>query len=223
MKKILKDYFSFNSRERVAIILLCCLMAFFWLLPNWYPEKKSLPEAIQLNAMKADTTQEVRNRILRKPIAIKQINALKLFVFDPNELSEDGWRKLGLSEKIVQIILNYRSKGGRFRAPSDIKKIWGLSSQEANKLIPFISITKLEKPVIQHEQKTKKVLQHSILINQATAMELESLPGISKSLAARMIKFRDKLGGFRNMEQVRKTYGLNDSIFVLIEPFIVLD
>jgi competence protein ComEA len=46
------------------------------------------------------------------------------------------------------------------------------------------------------------------------------LPGIGEVLANRIIKFREKIGGFTNIEQVRKTYGINDSVFQRIEVFL---
>ncbi|WP_369668949.1 ComEA family DNA-binding protein, partial [Enterococcus faecium] len=52
-------------------------------------------------------------------------------------------------------------------------------------------------------------------INTASDSDWEALPGIGKVLAARIIRFRDKLGGFKTVEEIAKTYGLSDSIFQL--------
>ena len=40
-----------------------------------------------------------------------------LFAFNPNNLPEGEWKKLGVSERIVKTIKNYESKGGHFRSP----------------------------------------------------------------------------------------------------------
>jgi competence ComEA-like helix-hairpin-helix protein len=48
------------------------------------------------------------------------------------------------------------------------------------------------------------------------------LPGIGSKLANRIIRFRDKLGGFYSVEQVGETYGLPDSTFQKIKPFLIL-
>jgi len=45
---------------------------------------------------------------------------------------------------------------------------------------------------------------------------LIALPGIGSKLAARIINFRDKLGGFYSVKQVGETYGLPDSTFTKI-------
>jgi competence ComEA-like helix-hairpin-helix protein len=93
---------------------------------------------------------------------------------------------------------------------------------DAERLLPYVSIQGEEKQVFNKTPYQKPKITTAILINQATAEELCKLPGFNKSLAARMIKFRDKIGGFQNLDQVRRTYGITDSIFNLISPLIVL-
>ncbi len=224
MKKILKDYFSFNSRERVAIILLCCLMAFFWILPEWY-QKPQNPSGLGVKDMvvpKPDTSQHQDFIPAKKVFNYKPNTVIKMFVFDPNALPEEGWKKLGLRDKTIQTILHYRGKGGRFRGPEDLKKIWGMLPADAERLIPYVSIPKEEKPIMKTAARLQTKITQPIRINDATAEELCTLPGVNKSLAARMIKFRDKIGGFQNMDQVRRTYGITDSIYHLIAPLIIL-
>jgi len=218
MKKIIKDYFSFNSRERASILFLCCLIAFFWILPNWYPEQKKLPEAVDEKMLSIDSEKT----LMRMPAnELEKSNTAKpvhLFEFNPNDLSAGGWKKLGVSEKTVQTILHYRERGGKFREPGDLKKIWGLSLSEAKKLIPFVVIPNFKKQPIELSKK----MPETILINQATMADLLLLPGMTKQLAARLIKYRDKMGGFKRVEQIRKTYGLSDSLYQLMVPLVVL-
>ncbi|HJU46264.1 MAG TPA: helix-hairpin-helix domain-containing protein [Chitinophagaceae bacterium] len=60
----------------------------------------------------------------------------------------------------------------------------------------------------------------NVEINSADSTAWEALPGIGPVLAARIIKFRDKLGGFYMVEQVKEVYGLQDSTFQLIKPYL---
>ncbi len=57
-------------------------------------------------------------------------------------------------------------------------------------------------------------------INQADSIIWCRLPGIGIKLASRIIHFRDKLGGFYSVDQLRETFGLPDSIFQKIRPFL---
>jgi competence protein ComEA len=60
-------------------------------------------------------------------------------------------------------------------------------------------------------------------INTADSTAWEALPGVGPVLAARIIRFRDKLGGFYTIEQVAETYGLPDSTFKKIQPSLRAD
>jgi DNA uptake protein ComE-like DNA-binding protein len=222
MKKILKDYFSFNSRERVSILLLCCFMAFFWILPYGYPETKTIAVSNNWVSTSIDSPKALANELNKSLGKTNTDNEVKPFEFDPNELPAKGWEKLGLRQKTIQTILHYREKGGRFWEAGDLKKIWGISERELNLLIPYVVIAKNDKPIDRLTLKIPKSIPASILINQATAADLLLIPGFTKPLAARMIKFRDKIGGFQNLDQIKKTYGLSDSLFQLIAPKIVL-
>ena len=60
-------------------------------------------------------------------------------------------------------------------------------------------------------------------INKADSATWESLNGIGPVLAARIVRFRDKLGGFYAISQVKETYGLPDSTFKKIQPYLQLN
>lgn len=233
MYQFFKAYLSFNSRERIAIVLLVCLMVLFWVLPSYYPTQQLKPiesEKDQANngqMVKVDSFTAVKlNRQAVKPV----INHVKpsLFYFDPNKLDALGWEQLGLRNKLIQTILNYRSKGGKFRQPADLHKIWGMHQDEADRLIPFVHIEK-EAPIERKQTPTVNVNQPlavkpSIIdINTATVADWQILPGMTQPLAARIVNFRDKIGGFKRLDQVKKTYGLSDSVFLLISPFLQIE
>lgn len=66
----------------------------------------------------------------------------------------------------------------------------------------------------------KKVL--TVDINAADTLLWEQLPGIGPVLARRIVYFRERLGGFHTIAQVRETYGLADSVFNKIQPLLRL-
>ena len=57
-------------------------------------------------------------------------------------------------------------------------------------------------------------------INLADSAVWSRLPGIGFRLACRIVHFREKLGGFYSIDQVRETFGLPDSTFQIIRPFL---
>ena len=60
----------------------------------------------------------------------------KLFVFDPNTVKNEELLALGFSEKTARIFLKYRSKGFVFKKKEDLKKVFGVSDNLYNKLLP---------------------------------------------------------------------------------------
>jgi len=124
-----------------------------------------------------------------------------LFVFDPNTASNDNFAKLGLSEKQVNTIRNYQNKGGKFNGKEDFKKMYGLTNDQFNQLEPYLFIQK----EIKIEKKTENSAFVSIIeINSATADQLVEIKGIGKYTADEIIKYRLKLGGFANLEQLQE-------------------
>ncbi|MFN7115818.1 MAG: helix-hairpin-helix domain-containing protein [Saprospiraceae bacterium] len=156
----------------------------------------------------------------RKPVS--------LFTFDPNTASKEDYIKLGLPEKTAATILKFREKGGNFRQKEDLKKIYGLKSKDYERLAPFIRIeqqgsekqhqtTLPQEPIQSPDFKKQTRTSVAIDINQATAEEWQTLRGIGPAYAKRITNFREKLGGFIDVEQVKETYGLPDSIFQAIK------
>lgn len=61
-----------------------------------------------------------------------------------------------------------------------------------------------------------------IRINAADSAEWERLPYIGAGYAGRIVRFRERLGGFHSVIQVGETYGLPDSVFKKIQPYLQL-
>lgn len=59
----------------------------------------------------------------------------------------------------------------------------------------------------------KDYYDFTIEVNSATAEEYEKLYGIGKVFAERIVTFRDKLGGFYSVNQIKHVYGIEDSTF----------
>lgn len=238
MKRIMKDYFTFSKKERLAVIILLLTMGSFIAFPYIYSPippppiiNKALAEFIRIQNTETDSAENS----LPKPLSYKNKYITKgmLFPFDPNIASEIDWKRLGVQEKNIQTLVNYRNKGGKFKQAEDLRKIWGFRKEEVDRLIPFVRISKSDtffsnqktnqekwKPGAEVRQKTKAGLVTVIDINSASFDDWKSLPGIGEVLAGRIIKFRDRMGGFSGIEQVKKTYGISDSVFTLISPYL---
>lgn len=59
-------------------------------------------------------------------------------------------------------------------------------------------------------------------LNRANAGELEALPGIGAVLAQRVIDFRQSVGGFRTIEDLRGVKGIGAKKFDRIKPLVTV-
>jgi competence protein ComEA len=237
----LKDYFSFSKRDRTGAIVLIILIVFVFLLPEFYPPAKVSvdrdaiaqfkEQAARLKAIDTDSTEVID--IIRSSNFEKSASAhkkVKLFYFDPNTISADGWRKLGVNDRTIGTILKYISKGGSFKKPQDLGKIYGLRKEEYEQLAPFVRIVakeKDERPKSNEELPDNKRqsprVPTAFELNEADTSMLIALPGIGSKLASRILNFREKLGGFYSVEQLAEVFGLPDSTFQKIRTFLSCD
>ncbi len=160
----------------------------------------------------------------------------KLFNFDPNTVSVSGWQQLGLPKFMADRIEKYRSKGGQFRRKEDLLRIYDFPPDLYDQLEPYIALAKpvgnrpattssnnvpgesVRQPYAgtpnrpaYPERPAKPVLQ-PFDINTADTAQLIALRGIGATLAGRIVKYRDALGGFVSQEQFREIYGLDSLV-----------
>ncbi len=129
------------------------------LIPYLYGKlNKTAPTAptdlsFEINQLKAmedsadvnDSSQANQNHFTaRKKYDYAVSLPVELFYFDPNTLNEAGWKKLGVKDKTIATIHNYINKGGKFRQPADLKKIWGLHEKLVSALLPYVRIKEQE-------------------------------------------------------------------------------
>lgn len=232
MKRILKDYFTFSKKERIAVIILLLLITGGMLLPYFYRVRpappvlnKALIDFVAQSTIAANTKDSLQDGAASLYTAAGTGNVLtsSLFMFDPNTVSAEGWIRLGLPERTTRTILNYRTRGGRFRVPDDLRKIWGVNKDAADRLIPYVRIAETANYPLRYENKyTKKQSKEPgiIDINKASSEDWEALPGIGQVLAARIVNYRERIGGFADLSQLKKTYGISDSVFAVISPYL---
>jgi len=237
------EYFNFTKKERngvytlLTIILLLIILPLFF--PLFIPEKKydhkdleasiAALKASERDSSNADENDDTKN-YSSNTVVYASYSKKDLFYFDPNTLSAEGWKKLGVKDKTIQTIQKYLSKGGKFYKPEDISKIWGLHKEETDALIPYIKIEKVNNVKYYYENNSndnaythyKKENNKLIDINTADTAAFIALPGIASKLANRIIEFRNKLGGFYSVEQIGETFGLRDSVFQLIKPRLII-
>lgn len=147
-----------------------------------------------------------------------------LFAFNPNTATIDDFVKLGLPKYIATNINNYREKGGKFKIKADFKKIYGLKEEKFAELLPYIQLPENLSPTDEKRNvdstkttytktetyQPKKAVAFDF--NKADTTVLKNIRGIGSVLAARIVKYRDNLGGFHSPKQLQEIYGLQPEV-----------
>jgi len=233
----------------LALIILCLLAPFlypYFIHHKTYDHSQFDKEISQLKMRQTDSTtgkkyysnnfDENNYNNYYEPSEKNYYTRSKgeVFYFDPNTATASDWKRLGIRDKTVETIQKYLSKGGHFYKSGDIAKIWGLHKDDVDRLLPYVRIENNKKEYANHEPsnfkninspdnyREKKFAPQIIDINISDTSAFNSLPGIGSKLAQRIIAFREKLGGFYSVEQVKETYGLPDSTFIKIKTKLIL-
>ncbi|MDX2068786.1 MAG: helix-hairpin-helix domain-containing protein [Haliscomenobacter sp.] len=247
MKNFL-DFFYYTQTERKACVLLLFLCFTAFVVPEWLDFSQhynltSLANAPRPVQAKAAWNKPRQGRYAKGTYRYKPrypANETKFVasfaLFDPNSVSLEELLKMGLNKRCASIWVKYTSKGGHFKKAEDVLKIYGLPKDWFTQAKSYIQIQ--AKPDLEAGEPeksgyssfegkkfSKKGAQPCVPIdvNTADTAAWQSLRGIGKVLANRIIKFREKLGGFYQVDQIRETFGLADSVYQKIRPCLQLN
>lgn len=222
LKKLLKEYFVFSTGERKGIIWLLTILVLLISLPFFY--SVMLPkQPLEIKITDLKSYDDAQKTLVSYHLETEN----KLFKFDPNIISDDEFSKLGFSKFNIKTIRNFLSKGGKFRKPEDVKKIFGVKPELFQKLEPFIVIKSAENnnhsfsdsTKTQKKYTTKKVVE----INSADSIELVGLYRIGPATASRIIDYRNKLGGFLKLEQLTEIWGFDEDVLYDLNGKVMVD
>ncbi|MGD9976646.1 MAG: ComEA family DNA-binding protein [Bacteroidales bacterium] len=228
----LKHFLSYSKGERNGTIILSVILLVLIVAPTLFREviftgSVSNGETYERVDSFFNSLQyvEPEKGYVDKHFAISEElptgNEAKPFFFDPNTVSIDSLVDLGLSPRQAQVVVNYRSKGGRFYSAADLSKIYGIDSVTFNRLRPWVQISAV---VSLSDSTTAKIAEKLYIeLNVADTFLLTKLRGIGRTFARRIIVYRDLLGGFYSTDQLSEVYGLKPDLLEAIKPYVWVD
>ena len=233
----LRKWFSFSKGERVAIVTILAVILVLILACLFRPSRKSLSDASlhNLDSLLELRQAAIEQQQLQQAEKLQEVAELHPFPFNPNTITEEEWLQMGLTDRQVRNIMNYKAKGGKFYSKNDLGKLYTISEEEFAQLEPFIVL-----PEVSRGKNTETSSKNGVSTGSTTAATapaekkaipivdlntvdsttLVELPQIGPYTAVRIIEFREKLGGFVDKEQLRDVKGMDDARFAAIQPYI---
>lgn len=219
-----KDFFYYSKSERKAVFALSFLIVCLLVAILLAPEKETviveepLAENVrtETDKVEADSFQRVVEHREKKAV-IKKTEApsrkVVLAPFDPNLADSIELLDLGLSPYVARNVLRYREKGGRFRTPESFARIYGLTEEQFETLRPYIRISesfrqKTDTSTYVRRDTFAVVYKYPkgtlVDVGVADTTELKKIPGIGSGISKAIVGYRNRLGGFYSLEQLRE-------------------
>ena len=236
-----RDIFYYTNEDKrglvVLLVLIVVLSGSIFFIKNYNPNNhesdgidSSLAEylAFREQLSDRDSLEKLRYASRRKNYrkgksGYYDISKVVPSLFDPNSDDSAAMVRSGLPPYVARNIVRYRAKGGKFRKPEDLARIYGMTDEVYSLLSPYIIITpefsgeadsivvaldSLYKPVFKYPKGTV------VDLNKADTAELKKIPGIGSGYSAMIVGYRYRLGGFVSVSQLKEIEGLPDSLAV---------
>lgn len=211
--KNLKSHFKFNKQERSGIfflLLLLILVQIGYYVYKSYSSKVSGPLILE-NSLQVQVDS-------LKTIAAKN-NKERVYPFNPNFITDFKGYSLGMTIEEIDRLHEYRKRNKFVNSAEEFQEVTKVSDSLLNvisKDFKFPEWTQNAKPKSTHKSNSIESVNVNKItlkdLNTVTAQDLQKISGIGEKLSARIIKFRDRLGGFLIDEQLYDVYGLEKDV-----------
>lgn len=186
----------YEARGFVGLLIVSVIALILMFFPEIVIRKKSTVDPA--NVKQLDSLVAI--------LSAEELSEVKqtLFTFDPNFIAEDSLILLGFPKSVATRLINYRSKGGRFIIKQDVKKIYGVSDQLIEAIYSFIDLPETL------SKSSENIPNQRFDINKARVDQLKKVSMIGDMFAARIVNYRNSLGGFVSKNQFEEVYGISD-------------
>lgn len=244
----LKAYFGFSQKEISGIRFLTLGIAALMLGPpaaKWW-----MGEGVPIDSLSQREIERFFAAMVQQESDADGEKEIEYFTFDPNQLDQSGWMRLGFTERQTSVILNYTAKGGRFRRKEDLRKIFSVSEADYLRVADYIVIANQQREETPwnrlsrdgskssrvHTEEDGRPIKNSfprtdpyrsgaltIEINRADSFEFQQLPGIGPAFSSRIVRYRERLGGFHHPAQLLQVYGMDSARFEGFVGYLEVD
>ncbi len=240
----LTNFFTWSRKERMGVVVLSVFLFTLFFSDVYfnriYPFKDYTihPDTLivyqkLLEELENDIKVDVEFGVPEKKEKNKAMERakVKIQVFDPNILKEEGWRKLGFSSKQALAIINYKNVLGGFKQKEDLLSSFVIDDKKYKELEPFIRIVEEDASVNtsfnekNNESSGPKPEKETLFIelNSSDSLLLLQLKGIGPFYSRKIIEYREQLGGYYSTKQLLEIWKFDLNKLNQIEDYIWID
>lgn len=214
--KTIRDYFNFSKDQQKGILLLFLVIVALQLVyyfVDFSLVSKENPEKQQWLALETQIDSMELNMKDRVP---------KIYPFNPNFITDYKGYKLGMSVAEIDRLHAFRKENKYVNSAKEFQEVTGVSDSLLNAISPYFKFPdwvknkQTPKAVVfsntkpAYFSKKEKVVVKDI--NQATQEDLMKIYGVGEAISMRILNFKESLGGFVSMEQMKDVWGLSPEV-----------
>jgi DNA uptake protein ComE-like DNA-binding protein len=223
-----KSHFSYSKQERSGIFFLLLIIVALQVV--FYVVKYTTAN-VEGNLSIDKEAQDKIDALKQKS---QQKDSIRIYPFNPNFISDYKGYTLGMSVEEIDRLYAFRAQNKFVNNSDEFQNITKISDSLLEVISPYfkfpewvknksVNQRKIPSATFQRELDIQKDIFQIKDLNSVTAEDLESIRGIGQKLALRIIKFRNRLGGFIEDDQLYDVYGLeSDVVKRTFERFKVL-
>lgn len=236
MKKKREKIFLLTGEQWLGLLILGVIIA-ATLVGMKYLQPADEPTILVEDSVKTDfkdyqTKQDSLYKAKWKKTYKRDTIAIRMQVFDPNTVDSLTLLHLGFKPWQAKNMLKYRAKGGKYHKKEDLKKLYGMTDSMYLALTPYIYIkdsivvdsARIDSVHIDTLPKWKSTKKDTILnLRTADTTELKLIRGIGSYRAKMIVRYREQLGGYAQVEQIMEARGMDKVIADSILPHFYID
>ncbi len=209
--KDFRSHFVFSRSQQNGIFLLIALIVVLQMIYFFYP----FASERSLDPEEEEQVLELQREIdSLKAVAAAERDSVKMAPFNPNFISDYKGYLLGMSPEEIDRLHAHREKELWVNSAEEFKQVTDISDSLLLKISPYFKFPEWrQKPSVNNSSKrafSEAVTKHDL--NSATAEELQKINGIGEKLSARIVNYRESIGGFRSELQLQDVYGLSSEV-----------
>ena len=211
--KKISEYFTFSREQRKGIFALLgiiILLQTLYFFGDFGVLRKEFPEEQKWLSLQSQMDS----------IKMEKKELPKIYLFNPNFITDYKGYKLGMSVPEIDRLLAFRKENKYVNSSKEFQTVTQVSDSLLKAIAPFfkfpdwVNNKKQYKAYEKYSDKAfaKKEKIVFIDINKATKEDLIKIYGIGEAISLRILKQKESIGGFVSMEQMKDVWGLSPEV-----------